>query len=488
MESNSVYQDITRRSGGEIYVGVVGPVRTGKSTFIRRFMQTLVIPNAKPKARSVMLDELPQAAAGKTVMTTELKFVPAKAAKLPLGKGVDASVRLVDCVGYAVKGASGFEEDGKPRLVKTPWQEAPMPFEQAATIGTEKVIKQHSNIGILVTTDGSIAEIPRENYIPAEERAVEELKALEKPFVVLLNCKEPQTQSALRAELEEKYAVPVVAVNAEEMGQDELLEIMRKALFEFPVSRIDVEIPKWLQAFPEDNGAVATLIDSVKKGVCEVKKMRDCTALEQLFDETAQYFQPDVRMDLGEGTVTLTVTAKPELFYRSVSEVCGENVQDDLSLMRYLREVAGVKTEYDKVKDALHQADEVGYGVVYPTETEYRLEKPQLNKKGASYGATFKAEATGYHIVKVDVSGQVSTLIGTKKQSEDFIEEICNAYDNGEESVWDTNIFGRSLRALVNDELSGKAGAISEELRRKMRRVITRVVNDGKGNLFCILF
>ncbi len=488
MESNSVYQDITRRSGGEIYVGVVGPVRTGKSTFIRRFMQTLVIPNAKPKARSVMLDELPQAAAGKTVMTTELKFVPAKAAKLPLGKGVDASVRLVDCVGYAVKGAAGFEEDGKPRLVKTPWQEAPMPFEQAATLGTEKVIKQHSNIGILVTTDGSIAEIPRENYLPAEERAVEELKALEKPFVVLLNCKEPKTQTALQAELEEKYGVPVVAVNAEEMNEAELLEIMRKALFEFPVSRIDVEIPKWLQAFPEENRAIATLIDGVKKGVCDVKKMRDCTALERLFDDVDDYFQPDVRMDLGEGVVTLTVSAKPELFYRSVSEVCGESLQDDLALMRYLRSVSGVKAEYDKVKDALRQAEEVGYGVVYPAETEYRLQKPQLNKKGASYGATFKAEATGYHIVKVDISGEVSSIIGTKKQSEDFIEEICKAYDDGEDKVWDTNIFGRSLRALVSDELSGKAGAISEELRRKLRRMMMRVVNDGKGNLFYILF
>lgn len=489
MENYSVYEDIASRTGGDIYIGVVGPVRTGKSTFIKRFMETLVIPSASAAERAVMVDELPQSAAGKTVMTTEPKFVPAKAARVSFGKNAEASVRLVDCVGFAVAGASGFEEDGAPRLVKTPWQEEAMPFEQAAEMGTEKVIKEHSTIGVLVTTDGSVTDLPRENYVAAEERAVRELKGINKPFVILLNCKEPTSQSGLRAQLEERYEAPVVAMNVEKMGEEEIALLLQKVLLEFPVTRIDVHMPKWLQTFAEEEKAVADLLNAVKAASSKIVKLRDCFALENLFDEGSDYINPEsIQLDPGTGKTQIFIGAKPALFYRVLGETCGESIDGDLALMQYLKEVAGVKKAYDKVKDALKLAEESGYGIVYPEETEYTLEMPRLVKKGASYGVEFKAKASGYHIVKVDVEGEVSPIIGTKEQGEEFVESTVKTYEEGQEKVWETNIFGKSLRALVGDDLAQKSGAIPVELRRKMRRVVTRVVNEGKNNVICFLF
>ena len=489
MENYSVYEDIAHRSGGDIYIGVVGPVRTGKSTFIKRFMETLVIPSAKESERAVMTDELPQSAAGKTVMTTEPKFVPAKAAKITIAKGTEAAVRLVDCVGFAVSGANGFEEDGAPRLVKTPWQDTPMPFEQAAALGTEKVIKEHSTIGVMITTDGSITDIPRTAYVAAEERAVAELKALDKPFVIVLNCKAPSTQEDMRRALEEKYGASVVAVNVEEMGEAEILQILQKALFEFPVTSIDVKIPKWLQALPEDNVAVEGLLTSLKRATETIVKMRDCFALENMFDEDAEFLNPDeIRLDLGTGRAELAIGAKEALFYEVLSSACGEDVRDDLQLMKFVRDLAEVKRDYNKVKGAFAEAEKNGYGIVYPTAEEYDLEKPQLVKKGAGYGVQFRASATSYHIVKVDITGSVNPIIGTKQQSEEFVSETLRSYDEGRDKVWETNIFGKSLKALVGDELSGKTNAMPVELRRKMRRAVTRIVNEGKGNVICILF
>ena len=489
MENYNVYEDIARRTDGDIYIGVVGPVRTGKSTFIKRFMETLVIPSAAEQDRLVMIDELPQSAAGKTVMTTEPKFVPAKAAKIQISKGADATVRLVDCVGFAVEGANGFEEEGQPRLVKTPWLDMPIPFEQAAEMGTEKVIKEHSTIGVLVTTDGSVTDIPRSNYVAAEERAVRELKGLGKPFVILLNCKEPSSQFALKNSLEDKYEAPVVALNAERMGEEEILELLQKALFEFPVLRIDVKIPKWLQSFPESNKTVEELLAAVKKVSLGVKKMKDCFAFENLFDEASPFINPDeIRMDLGKGRAEITVAAEETLFYRAISEESGENIEDDLQLMQYVQTLACVRKEYDKVKEALTDAEKHGYGIVYPSEADFSLEKPQLIKKGAGYGVQFKANAASYHIVRVDVTGSVNPIIGTKQQGEEFVDDTLKTYDEGEEKVWETNIFGKSLRSLVGDELSGKTGAMPIELRRKMRRAMSKIVNDKKGNVICIVF
>ncbi len=489
MENYNIYEDVSSRTGGDIYVGVVGPVRTGKSTFIKRFMELLVIPSAPPTERAVMIDELPQSAAGKTVMTTEPKFVPAKAAKIAVSSGAEASVRLVDCVGFSVEGANGFEEDGEPRLVRTPWLAQPIPFEQAAEIGTEKVIKEHSTIGVLVTTDGSITDIPRAAYLPAEERAVRELKGLKKPFVILLNCRDVASAQSLKAELEEKYATPVCAVNVEEMGEEEIKEILQKALFEFPVLRIDVKIPKWLQSFSAENATVAALLQKIKEGVRDIERMRDCFALENLFTEEENFLNPDeIYMDLGRGRVEISIGAKADLFYRVLSEECGENIPDDLSLVKYAVSLSKKKESFEKVEAALSEADKNGYGIVYPKEEEYSLEKPQLIKKSAGYGVQFKASAVGYHIVKVEIKGQVSSIVGTKQQGEEFVEDTLKTYEEGQEKVWETNIFGKSLRALVADELSGKADGMPIELRRKVRRAVSKIVNDGKSNLICFVF
>ena len=488
MENYSVYQDIANRTGGDIYIGVVGPVRTGKSTFIRRFMETMVIPKADEADRGVMTDELPQGAAGKTVMTTEPKFVPAKAVKIAVAKGADAYVRLVDCVGFSVEGAGGFEEDGAPRLVKTPWQEEAMPFERAAEYGTEKVIKDHSTIGVLVTTDGSVAGIPREGYVSAEERAVKELKSFHKPFVIVLNCQDPTAQTALKESLEEKYEAPVVALNVEKMTEEDACLVLQKALFEFPVARIDVRMPKWLQALPEDNPSVESFLSAVKAGVEKISVMRDCLALEHLFKDTDDFINPDeIRMDLGKGRVEIVIGAKPNLFYETLSDACGEDLPDDLALMRYVQTLSQTKRDYDKVKTALAEAEENGYGIVYPDEADYRLDKPQLVKKGAGYGVQFRAKAPSYHIVKINVTGSVNPIIGTKQQGEDFVNDTLKSYQDGD-AVWETNIFGKSLRSLVGDELAGKTNAMPMELRKKMRRTVSKIVNDGKNNVLCIVF
>ena len=489
MENYNVYQDITNRTGGDIYIGVVGPVRTGKSTFIKRFMETLVLPNAEQTLRKEMIDELPQAGEGKTVMTTEPKFVPAQAAKIQAAKGVEISVRLVDCVGFAVTGANGFEEDGTPRLVKTPWQEAAMPFEQAAAMGTEKVIKDHSTIGVVVTTDGSFTGIERGAYVSGEEKAVTQLKAIGKPFVIVLNCISTDNVAVLKKELEDKYEVPVVAMNVEDMQETDVQNVLQAVLFTFPVNCIDVRLPKWLQTFPKDNATVEKLMQTLKRTLPNMKTMRDCAALEQLFGEDDCFINPlDIRMDMGSGSVELTIDTKPNVYYEVLSNVCGEEICDDLQLMRYVCALAQTKVAYAKVKDALEEAEKNGYGIVYPMETEYELDKPRLLKKSSGYGAHFRASAPSYHIIKVDVTGGVSPIIGTKEQSEGFIDETLTGFENGMEGVWETNIFGRSLRALVGEELSGKTTAMPMELRKKMRRTITKIVNDGKNNAICLLF
>jgi len=488
MENYSVYEDIANRTGGNIYIGVVGPVRTGKSTFIKRFMETLVLPLASESVKSEMTDELPQAAAGKTVMTTEPKFVTAKAAKITVAEGAEINVRLVDCVGFSVEGANGFEEDGQPRLVKTPWQDSPMPFEQAAELGTQKVIREHSTIGVLVTTDGSVTELSRTAYVEAEERSVAELKAMGKPFVILLNCKNPSKVNPLKNAMEEKYGATVVAMNAETMGEEDVKQLLQKALFEFPVMRVDVRIPKWLQAFPEDNETVHGLLEKLKKIAPELKKMRDCFCLEKVCEESEDFLpSPEMKMELGKGRVEVSFQAKNELFYRVISKECGETIDGELALMQYVRSLAGVKHGYEKVKNAFEQAEEHGYGIVYPEADDYRLQKPQLIKKSAGYGVQFRANAPSYHIVRVDVTGAVNPIIGTKQQGEDFMDDTLKNYDEGSQ-VWETNIFGKSLRTLVEDELSSKTDAMPMEIRKKMRRTMTKIVNEGKGNVFCILF
>ena len=452
-------------------------------------MQTLVLPLADENARGVMTDELPQSASGKTVMTTEPKFVPAKAVKIDVKAGAGASVRLVDCVGFAVSGAAGFEEDGAPRLVKTPWSEQEMPFEEAAALGTEKVIADHSTIGVLVTTDGSITDIPRENYVEAEEKTARRLKGIGKPFVVLLNCRQPETQEELRRALQEKYDAPTLCVNVEEMGEKEMLSVLEKALFEFPVTRIDVDIPEWIQALPEENATVQTLLSSIRKKAKDMVKMKDCERFENTFADEEDFYNPQgLEMDLGRGMVRLKVEAKEYLFYRVLGEECGESIENERKLLTYIKELSQAKRQYDKIKKAFVCATEDGYGVVQPLGEELRLEKPELVKKTSGYGVKFKARAASYHILKVDMDGEVQPIIGTKQQSEEFVQELADKYALNASEVWDTNIFGKSLKELMGEEISLKTKGMPSDLQKKLRRTITKVVNDGKGNIFCIVF
>ena len=488
MENYSVYEDIASRTNGDIYIGVVGPVRTGKSTFIKRFMEQLVIPSADESRRAVMTDELPQSAAGRTVMTTEPKFVPAQAAKISIREGAEASVRLVDCVGFAVEGAGGFDEDGAPRLIKTPWSEQAMPFEKAAKLGTEKVIREHSTIGILMTTVGSITDIPRSAYVAAEEHAAEELKQIGKPFVILLNCRQPETQGALRASLEEKYGVPVIAVNAEALGEDEIMQIMQKVLFEFPVVGVDVRIPKWIQYLPETSKTVSAILAKLKKIAPSLIRMKDCLLLEKLFCDEDKFLNPDnISMELGKGRAEIRIEAKEGLFYEVLSEECGENISDDFCLMRYVKSLAEAKRNYDKIKEAFADAEENGYGMVAPSAEDMTLEQPKLIRKGSGYGVNFKASAASYHILKVEVTGEVNPIIGTQQQGEEFVRDILADYEEHTDKVWNTNIFGKTLRELVSEELSDKMDAMPPDIRKKMRRTITRIVNEGRGGVICIL-
>ncbi len=490
MENYNIYEDIATRTQGALYIGVVGPVRTGKSTFIKRFSQQLVIPAAAGEKRSQMEDELPQSAAGKTIMTTEPKFVPARPVSVRFGENTSADVRLIDCVGFLVPGAAGAEEDGKERLVNTPWQEAPLPFSEAAKTGTEKVIREHATVAVLVTTDGSIADIPRENYVRAEETSVGELKEIGKPFVMLLNCRDPRLQAAedLRAELQEKYGCPVLAVNVEEMGKEDFLGVLENLLFEFPVTGIDVNIPDWMRSLPADHPLIAEIADCLRAVAPKIEKMRDCSLLDEAF-QGSENLEGTVAsgLNLSRGTAECTLAVKEEVYYKVVSEACGESVKNNFELLKYVRTLADSKRSYDKIREAFAAAREEGYGVVPPAEEEVQLEEPKLIRQGQNFGIRLTASAPCYHIMKVDVTSSVDPIVGTREQGEAFVKELLSDYESDSGKLWGTELFGRTLRELVDDGLNKKSGGMPENIQGKMRRAISRVVNEGRGNILCIL-
>lgn len=486
-----IYKDIAKRTGGDIYVGVVGPVRTGKSTFITKFMETLVIPAISDKnLKQRTIDELPQSAAGKTIMTTQPKFVPSNAVKITLKDKISLNVRMLDCVGYLVDGAMGHMESDKPRLVKTPWSNNDMPFEKAAEIGTQKVIQEHSTIGILLTTDGTIAEIPRHNYIAAEERVVKELKELNKPFMVILNSKEPTGDNCqkTRQALEEKYKVPVLAIDVANMSMENINEIFEKILFEFPIKNIDICLPSWMSALARDNKIINEMMTSILEMTKDYKKMKDYSGFMENFTANENFDKPEINEILpGSGKIIYSIKVKQELFFKVLSAEAGFEICDDFTLMGYIKALSKAKIEYDKLKAALTDVQEKGYGVVTPTMDDMSLEEPQIVKQGSRFGVRLRASAPSLHIMRVDINTEVSPIVGTEQQSEELVKYLLSEFENDPKGIWETNMFGKSLHMLVKEGLTNKLHAMPSDAQNKMRKTLGRIVNEGKGGMICIL-
>ena len=487
MDNFSVYEDIATRTGGEIFIGVVGPVRTGKSTFVKRFMQELVLPDVAEEKKKRYTDELPQSGSGKTVMTTEPKFVPEEGAPIGVGKAT-ARVRLVDCVGFPVEGASGFEEEGAPRLVKTPWCETPVPFHQAAEEGTRRVIRDHSTIAVLMTTDGSVTGIDRTAYEKAEEEAERELRGSGRPYVVVLNCKEPSSAEELRFRLEQKYGAPVLALNVEALTADGFRSVLERILFEFPVLSIDVDLPDWMRVLDADSPLISEALASVRAVAPKICKMSDCALLDTLFTESERLLPPvSVRLDAATGKATVKAEAKEGAFYEVLGEACGEEIENDFALMNYVTELAEAKRVYERVGQAFEDAREYGYGIVPPDPLEMNLSDPKVVKKSGRAGVNLRADAPSYHIIRVDVSGEVKPVLGGEEQSEAFVKQISENMANDPDLVWNTSMFGKTLKEMLGEELFVKNRSMGDGVRKKMRRTVTRIVNEGKGGVICIL-
>lgn len=491
MENYGLYEDIAKRTGGDIYVGVVGPVRCGKSTFITQFMQNLVVPNIEDKnTKQRTIDELPQSADGKTIMTTQPRFVPSKAAAIRVNDKVDMNVRMIDCVGYLIDGALGHEENQKERLVKTPWSDEEMPFEKAAELGTKKVIDEHSTIGIVLTTDGSITDIPRSSYVKAEERVVSELAAQNKPFVVVLNTKLPKSDDAkkLTKSLEAKYGVPVMPMDVLKLNQNNIDEIFEKILLEFPIKSLKIKMPKWMQALSFNHPIISNVVEEVKKFGENANKIGQIDKTNVAFLESDD-FEPVVvsSIKMGEGKVYFEVTPKPGLFYRVLSEQCDTEITDDFHLISYVKQLAHAKAEYDKIKLALADVKEKGYGVVMPNVEDMTLEDPEIVKQGNKFGVKLKASAPSLHIMSVDIETEVNPIVGSQAQSEEMVKYMMSEFEQNPKAIWETNMFGKSLSSLVKEGIDSKITLMPVEAQRKMRKTLGRIINEGKGGIICIL-
>ena len=490
MDNFNVYKDIQARTGGEIYIGVVGPVRTGKSTFIKRFMELLVLPAMEDEhMRSLSRDELPQSAAGKTIMTTEPKFIPKEAARITLTDGIEAKVRLIDCVGFMAEGAAGHIENGEERLVKTPWFDQEIPFTQAAEIGTRKVIGVHSTIGIVVTADGSFGEIKRQGYIGAENRTIEELKNLGKPFVVLLNSARPYSDETARLakEMSSNYGVSVLPVNCEQLKKDDIYHILEKVLKEFPVTQLDFHIPKWLEILPATHWLKAQVIQGAKNLLKEVNHMKDVAA--KLEEQKADGIRSmNIRqMRMSDGRVSIQVEMDDGYYYQILSDVTGIPIEGEYQLLRTLGTLAAMQKEYEQVKNALSQVRMKGYGVVMPERSEIVLDEPQVIKHGNKYGVKMKAEAPSINMIKAHIETEIAPIVGSEQQAMDLIAYIKeNARDN-EDGVWNTNIFGKSIEQIVEDGIQAKISQMTEDCQMKLQDTLQKIINDSNGGMICII-
>lgn len=490
MEQFHVYKDIKARTNGEIYIGVVGPVRTGKSTFIKRFMELMVLPDMEDEhSKNQARDELPQSAAGKTIMTTEPKFIPKEAARISLDDGIEAKVRLIDCVGFMVEGAAGHIENNSERLVKTPWYDYDIPFTKAAEIGTRKVINDHSTIGLVVTTDGSVGELKRGDYIPAEERTIQELKKLGKPFVVLLNSTRPFSAEtlALAKELEDKYGVPVMAVNCEQLKKEDIYQILERILKEFPITRMDFYIPKWLEILPSGHWLKASVIQAAKDVMGKVSHMRDATG--QLLDmatDTIRAMKVN-RMDMSDGSVSVGMELDDSYYYQTLSDYVGLPIEGEYQLMQTLSNLASMQREYEKVQNAMSQVRLRGYGVVTPDRDEIMLDEPQVIKHGNKYGVKMKAEAPSINLIKAHIETEIAPIVGSEQQAQDLIAYIKQNARESEDGIWNTNIFGKSIQQIVEDGIQAKVSQMTEDCQMKLQDTLQKIINDSNGGMICII-
>ena len=491
MESFGIYQDIAKRTEGDIYIGVVGPVRTGKSTFIKRFMELLVLPNIEneyKKERAV--DELPQSASGRTIMTTEPKFIPNEAIEINLNGNVKLKTRLVDCVGYLVNNAIGYLEDDMPRMVKTPWSENEMPFETAAELGTRKVIVEHSTVGIIVTTDGTITDIPREEYVLAEERVVKELKELNKPFIMLMNSQNPNDgyTKEMAKRLSEKYGATVLPINCLDLNINDINEIFSKLLYEFMIERVEVKFPRWLEGLDSNNGLKLKLFESVQKTFSNSIRLRDIEDNYLKLEDCEEIKRASVEeINLGTGIVSVRADLNDNLFYNILTEITGVDIKNEGELFSCISSFAKIKKDYDKMAYAIHEVTQKGYGIVTPGIEDLILDEPEIVKQGSRYGVKLKAKAPSIHMIKIDTETEVSPIVGSEKQSEELVKYLLSEFENDPKKIWESNIFGKSLHELVNEGLQNKLAKMPEEAQMKLQETLQRIVNEGSGGLICII-
>ena len=486
-----LFKDIIERTGGDIYLGVVGPVRTGKSTFIKKFMEILVLPNIdNPHVLERTKDELPQGSAGKTIMTTEPKFVPDEAIEIKLEENISMRVRLVDCVGYTVPGAVGYDDEGKRRMVSTPWFDEPVPFEQAAETGTRKVIQDHSTIGVVITTDGTITDIPRESYIEAERRVISELKEIGKPFVVVLNSTMPFSESTLQLEqeLSQKYEVPVVSLNCLELEESNINLLFKEILYEFPVQEININLPTWVEALEPSHELSIEYTDIVREHLLNVERLRDIeTAVEAIrkYDIVEEALIRNI--EPGRGYALFEITAPQELYDKILSQICEVEIEDQADLLKVLKEFAYAKKEFNKIAQALQDVKEKGYGIVPPFLEEISLEEPEIIRQGSRFGVRLQASAPSLHFVRVDIKSEFTPIVGTEKQSEELVNYLLEEFAENPEKLWESNLFGKSLYELVKDGISGKLSNMPANAQQKLRETLERILNEGSGGLIVII-
>ena len=491
MTSTSIYKDIAERTGGDIYIGVVGPVRTGKSTFIKKFMESAIIPNISEESeRKRAIDEMPQSASGRTVMTTEPKFVPDEAVRITVDDATEIKVKMIDCVGYIVPEAIGQLEDGQIRLVHTPWSEKQLPFNDAAELGTKKVIHDHSTIAMLVTTDGSIGDIPRESYIEAEERVARELSVINKPFAIILNSSNPSDNKAisLAYDLEKKYNAPVALVNCIELNSEDISHIIELVLDEFPVTELTFSLPEWTNALPKEHFIKRSMLDFAKECSYSISKMGDVKRIVNNSLEGELINKCSVSdINAGNGRATLEIEFQNDLYYKTISELSGLNISNEGELLTLVKELSETKKKYDKVAEALNEVSEKGYGIVMPDIDELRLQEPKIMKHSGGYGVKLKASAQSIHMIKAEIETEINPIVGTEEQSEELIKHMLEEFNEDPRKIWESNMFGKSLYELVNEGLHNKLEHMPEESRQKLGETLERIINEGSGGLICIL-